>query len=298
MEPLAWAAATQSYGSKRRATGLSFTIKELFITFTFIVTNEKLVGFVFQDSLMFRFLLWPASVTHVPTSTLRSTQSALLWIDRLHLLQLSWPRWIYSSNRNLFQTLLPLTPVGSHGMVAGLHLIQLPCLPKCYLPLWIEVSQSGGLFWSIFSPNSMIMPAEMLRGCSGAQWGRGWKHHCAAVLLHAMDGQRWQPLGGGLCSLSLGHCIPLAVATVLSMYPFMLVQQPTVSPPCFQVTDCNSALPMTFHRLSFPHHHSPRSSNCLCLPNNPKTASICWVPILRQTLHIQNLAESSQQHNK
>lgn len=101
----------------------------------------------------------------------------------------------------------------------------------------------------------------------------------------------------GACSPSLGNHIPLAVATVLAMYPFMPVQQPTVSPPCFQLTDCSSALPMTFHSLSFPLHHFPRSSNCLCLPKNPKTASICWVPTLWQMLHIQNLAESSQQHN-
>ena len=83
-------------------------------------------------------------------------------------------------------------------VVSVLHLIQLPCLPKCDLPLWTEVSQSGGLFWSIFSPYSMIMPAEMLRGCSWAEGGRGWKHHCAALSLCAMDAQCWQPPGVGV----------------------------------------------------------------------------------------------------
>ena len=46
-----------------------------------MLPTKKLVGFVFQDSPMFRFLLWPASVTHLPTSTLRT-------IHRVHCFRL------------------------------------------------------------------------------------------------------------------------------------------------------------------------------------------------------------------
>ena len=116
---------------------------------------------------------------------------------------------------------------------------------------------------------------------------------CCAWWMVSADSTRGcvLPCPGNLHRFSCGHSslhVPiLACAT-----------NHRISPPCFQLTGSSSALPMTFHSLSFPLHHFPRSSNCLCLPNNPKTAHICWVPNMQQMLYIQNLAESSQQHNK
>ena len=49
---------------------------------------------------------------------------------------------------------------------------------------------------------------------------------CCPLAVH--DGWSVLTAPGGVCSPALGTCIALAVATVLSMYPFLLVQQTIV----------------------------------------------------------------------
>lgn len=133
MEPLAREAATWSYSNRCRA-GLSPTITGLFITFTFIITNKKPAGSAFQDSLMFTFLLWPTSVAHLPKAhsgifiectALDSSAPSITIVPAMVNIQLR-------------QESVPgHPPFDACGppMVSVLHLIQLPCLLKCDLPL-------------------------------------------------------------------------------------------------------------------------------------------------------------------
>ena len=262
-----------------------------------MLPTKKLVGFVFQDSLMFRFLLWPASVTHLPTSTLRT-------IHRVHCFRLIGSIYYncpghgeYTVTTEICSRLFSLWHLWAprEWWLGSIWFNSLVC------PSAIFLYEQKYLKVGVFPEASLApTPWSCLQRCLGGVLGQNeggvanttvLPYRCTRSMV-STDSPR------GCVSASLGNRIPLAVATVLSMCPFILVQQPTVSPPCFQLTDCSSALPMTFHSLSFPLHHFPRSSNCLCLPNNPKTASIGWVPTLWQMLYIQNLAESSQQHNK
>lgn len=187
-------------------------------------------------------------------------------------------------------------PAGSQGTVPGLQLVQPPCLPKCYLPLWEKHLKVGVFSEASLAPIPRSHLWEMLRECSWTEWVSEWKYHCTALLLHTKDSQCWQP--PVVCFPSLGNHTSLALAIILSTYPFMLGQQPTISLPCFQLAIVQHFPWHSTTSLSFPPYHFPRSPNCLSLPNNAETASICWVPTMWQMFYMQNFTGSLQQSIK
>lgn len=84
-----------------------------------------------------------------------------------------------------------------------------------------------------------------------------WRNHCPA-LCHIYNSPL-VPTAPVMCISSLENYINLALATVLSTHPFMLVQPPTKSPPCFQLAAGGHFPGCSAARLSFPPHHCPWS---------------------------------------